>query len=295
MLAESSSMEQFQIILPSTLLRPYVKQYWFLAIDNAERSSQRYVPSGHAMLAFHRGDRIYSTLHKEVQPRSSLCGQSTFYTDIIYSGTIDLIMVVFQSVAARAIFGIPMDELRNKNMNVDLLGDTALLDLEKRLMEAGGNNQCVNLIEQYLLRKLNDFTSDRFDRMDAAVRAINKEEQDLAELSRSACLGYKQFKRVFVEYTGLNPKKFLQISRFRKVLHSLHTGSQTNLSQLACDRGYCDKSHLIKDFKTFIGYTPKEYLSICDPYSESLFLFDSIFINGERETQNNKLRLNNVQ
>lgn len=281
MLAESSSMEQFQIILPSTLLRPYVKQYWFLAIDNAKRSSQRYVPSGHAMLAF----------HKEVQPRSSLCGQSTFYTDIIYSGTIDLIMIVFQSVAARAIFGIPMDELRNKNMDVDLLGDTALLDLEKRLMEAGGNNQCVNLIEQYLLRKLNDFTSDRFDRMDAAVRSINKEEQDLAELSRSACLGYKQFKRVFVEYTGLNPKKFLQISRFRKVLHSL----QTNLSQLACDRGYCDKSHLIKDFKTFIGYTPKEYLSICDPYSESLFLFDSIFINGERETQNNKLRLNTVQ
>ena len=63
-------MEKFQLVQPSKLLRPYVKQYWFLAIDNAERSSQRYVPSGCAVLAFHRGDKIYSTLHQEMQPRT---------------------------------------------------------------------------------------------------------------------------------------------------------------------------------------------------------------------------------
>ena len=114
-------MEQFQIIQSSKLLRPYVKQYWFLTIDNAERSSQRYVPSGCAMLSFHRGDRIYSTLHQEIQPCSSLCGQSALYTDTVYSGNLNLVMVVFQSVAARVIFGIPMDELRDKNMDVDFI------------------------------------------------------------------------------------------------------------------------------------------------------------------------------
>ena len=70
-----------------------------LAIDNAERSSQRYVPSGCAVLAFHRGDKIYSTLHQEMQPRSSLCGQSVSYTDVVYSGNLNLVMVVFQPVA----------------------------------------------------------------------------------------------------------------------------------------------------------------------------------------------------
>lgn len=39
LLVEYSKMEQFQIKQPSELLRPYVNQYWFLAIDNAERSS----------------------------------------------------------------------------------------------------------------------------------------------------------------------------------------------------------------------------------------------------------------
>lgn len=285
MSVEENKMAKFQILQPSTLLRPYVKQYWFLTIDHAERDSQRYIPSGSSMLAFHRGDRIYSTLHQEIQSRSSLCGQSVSYTDVIYSGNLNLITVVFQSIAARAIFRIPMNDLRNKNIDIELLKDSSLLDLEKYLMETENNSQCVHLIEQYLLRKLYSFNSDRFDRINAVIQSINEGEQDITKLSQTTCLGYKQFKRVFAEYTGLNPKEFLQIARFRKALYSLHTGSQTNLSQLAYDWGYCDKSHLIKDFKTFTGYTPREYLSICDPYSEYLSLFNSIFINGERETK----------
>lgn len=203
-------MEKFQQIQPSRLLSPYVKQYWLLSIDNAERSLQRYVPSGCTLLAFHRGDRIYSTLHQDMQPRSSLCGPSVGYTDIVYSGNLDLIAVVL---------------------------------------------------------------------------SIQDGEEKITELSRSVCLGYKQFKRIFAEYTGLNPKEFLQIARFRKVLHSLYAGKQTHLSRLACDWGYCDKSHLIKDFKAFIGYTPKEYLSVRDPYSEYMSLFHSFFLNGKCETK----------
>ena len=279
-------MEKFQIIHPSKLLSLYVKQYWFLAVDNVGRSSQRYVPSGCAMLAFHRGDQIYSTLHQEIQPRASLCGQSVFYTDTIYSGNLNLIAVVFQSVAARAVFGIPMNNIRDKSIDIRLLGDVYLSDLEKRLADIEDSYQCVNLIEQYLLKKLYGFNSERFDRMSTVVQAINNRQQDITELSKLACLGYKQFKRVFAEYVGLNPKEFLQIARFRKTSHSLHTGEEVYLSRLACEWGYCDKSHLIKDFRTFTGYSPKEYLSICDPYSEYMSLFNSIFINGECGTKN---------
>lgn len=282
-------MEKFQIIQPSESLRPYVKQYWFLTIDNVEQGSQRYIPSGCAMLAFHRGDRIYSTLHQEIQPRASLCGQSVFYTDTIYSGNLNLIAVVFQSIAARAIFGIPMNNMRDKNIDIGLLGDTSLADLEKRLVETEDNYLCAYLIEQYLLKKLYDFASERFDRMNSVIQSINSGQQDISELSKSACLGYKQFKRVFAEYTGLNPKEFIKIARFRKMVHSLHTGKEVHLSQLANECGYCDKSHLIREFRTFTGYSPKEYLSICDPYSEYMSLFNSIFINGKHEMKSEKL------
>ena len=58
-----------------------------------------------------------------MQPRSSLCGQSVSYTDVVYSGNLNLVMVVFQPVAARGVLGIPMNNLRDKNVDVELLGD----------------------------------------------------------------------------------------------------------------------------------------------------------------------------
>lgn len=85
-----------------------------------------------------------------IQPRSALCGQSADYTDAIYSGNLNLIAIVFQPIAARAIFGIPMNDIRDKNIDIDFLGDISLLYLDKQLQETKDNYQCVFLIEQYL-------------------------------------------------------------------------------------------------------------------------------------------------
>lgn len=275
-------MARFEIIQPSARLSAFVEQYWSLDIDNAKPCSQRYIPSCYTTLTFHRGEPIYSTLHSELQPKSSLCGQCVTHTDIIYSGNLDYIMVAFYPVAAKIFFGIPMHETRNRNIETELLGDTSLRDLANRLMDTKDNRRCADLIESYLLDKLHSSTADidKLNRMNAVVGSINSGYQNITELSNMACLGYKQFKRTFAEYAGLNPKEFIQIVRFRKVLHSLHSGVQTNLNELAYECGYSDKSHLLKDFRTFTGYTPKEYLSTCDPYSEYLSLFNSIFING---------------
>lgn len=280
-------MTKFEVIQPSAILSPFVAQYWFLEINDAGCCSQRYIPSGYTSLVFHRGERIYSTLHREIQPQSGLCGQSLLYTDIVYSGYLNFIMVVFRPNAARIIFGIPMYELRNWNIDTGQLGESSLYDLENRLINTTDNRQCTVHIENFLLKKLSCivFDNNKFDRMNEIVRCIVNGQQNITQLSTMACLGYKQFKRVFAEYAGLNPKEFIQIARFRKVLYCLHSGLQTNLNELAYNHGYSDKSHLIKDFKTFTGYTPKKYLSICDPYCEYLSLFNSIFINGGSEKE----------
>jgi transcriptional regulator GlxA family with amidase domain len=81
-------------------------------------------------------------------------------------------------------------------------------------------------------------------------------------------LSYKQFKRVFAEYTGANPKDWLRTVRFQKALYTLQTQPAISLAQLACECGYYDQPHLIKEFKTFSGYTPVEYSAIYAPCSD---------------------------
>nr|WP_320038912.1 helix-turn-helix domain-containing protein [uncultured Bacteroides sp.] len=272
-------MEKFQIIEPSILLAPFIKQYWFLSMDNAQQKSQRSIPVGCACLVFHRGKRINSSLHNGIQPRAYLSASSTMYTDIHYCD-IDVIMVVFQSIGCKVFLGIPVNELRGQNIAIELLNNPQLVELENRLIDTVDNYQCVQWIEQFLLKRIYQFDNYNFNRLDAVIKAINNGETEISLLAQTACLGYKQFKRVFVDYTGLNPKEFLLIARFRRTLHALQTQPWIKLDTLAYDCGYYDKSHLIKEFKALTGYNPGEYLSISDPYSDYLSLFNSIFING---------------
>ena len=118
------------------------------------------------------------------------------------------------------------------------------------------------------------------------IHNINEGEGNISVLSQTACLGYKQFKRIFAEYVGLNPKNFIQITRFRKTFNILQLTPQISISKVAYDCGYYDKSHLIKEFKMFTGYTPTQLLDICDTYTENLSVFNSVFINDNKKLNN---------
>ena len=61
-------MEKIQVIQPTKLLAPYIKQYWFLRIDDVKQGFQRAIPAGCVALVFHKGNKIISSFHKGTQP-----------------------------------------------------------------------------------------------------------------------------------------------------------------------------------------------------------------------------------
>lgn len=271
-------MENFQAIQPSELLVPYVKQYWFLSVNNFTQGSQRSIPAGYIGLTFNRGEEIYSSMGNSPLPRSYVFGQSTKYTNT-YFKTLNLIIVVFQPIGAKAFFKMPMNKLNGQTIPIDALSDPYIIELEDRLMETKENQTCVHLIEQFLLKRICHVEEYNYKRLASVVRSINYGEREISKLAQAACLSHKQFNRIFLEYTGLHPKEFLQIKRFTKAIHTLQTQPLLNLSELAYECGYYDKSHLIKEIKSYSGYTPMEFLSNCDPYSDYMSLFQSFFIN----------------
>ena len=48
-------MEKIQVIQPTKLLAPYIKQYWLLRIDDVKQGFQRSIPAGCVALVFHKG------------------------------------------------------------------------------------------------------------------------------------------------------------------------------------------------------------------------------------------------
>jgi len=58
---------------------------------------------------------------------------------------------------------------------------------------------------------------------------------------------------------GTTPKIFSRTTRFLHLCHHLKEYENKNMTQLTYDLGYYDQAHFIKDFRTFTGFTPKEF------------------------------------
>lgn len=260
-------MEGFQFIKPSPHLAPYVKQYWFLK-SNCIGHIQGIIPTGYISLFFHRANTLLSLTKKETQPQAYISGQTTSYTNLLLTGYTDIICIDFLPYGAKMFFDIPLIDLKGQSIALDLLGDTEISELEKRLADTSNDNFCVALIENFLTKRLSSIKNYNLKRITATITAINKGETDISKLAETSCLSYKQFKRIFAEHIGANPKDFLRIIRFQKGLYTLQIRPQINFTELSFECGYYDQPHLIKEFKSFSSYTPSEYIDICAPYSD---------------------------
>lgn len=89
----------------------------------------------------------------------------------------------------------------------------------------------------------------------------------VGRLAEIACLGKKQFERLFRECVGMNPKEYGRIVRFQRALRMIQLGSR-DYAAIAYANGYADQSHFIREFRVFSSLTPKQLIEYQTPYSD---------------------------
>ena len=250
-------MEYFKIFKPTIQLAPYVKHYILLKINRQSYVSQRVIPTGSTELLMYR--RGYTNNI----PKSFIGGYKSSFADLHPNGgEVEFISIQFQPYGAKAFLDIPIDKTYNDTVSLDNLDDKSWNELYKRTVDVSDNEKCIPIIEDFLLKKLNTSRLKHLDRMAFGVNIINAASPiNVSTLADTLCLSEKQFKRVFQDYIGCNPKEFIRIVRFNKALNILKTGKLFNFAQIAQECGYSDQSHLIREFKLFSGYTPREFLT----------------------------------
>ena len=247
---------------------PYIRYYWILEAVYGESTPERVIPFGAMQLCFYRGNMVCGT--ERLNAESLLCGQTMNYSDVVTEGKIRIVAVVFQPFGAKAFFTMPMQVLAGQKVKADELGDAALKELEQKIVETEDSDTCVHLLDCFFLNRLEPLQGYNYRRLDAVMNVIrgNGGNVSVRALADAACLSGKQFQRVFSEYVGLNPKEYIRTVRFQYALSILQNCPSGQLTRLAYDCGYYDLAHMIAEFKALSGYTPKEYLSICLPYSD---------------------------
>ena len=79
----------------------------------------------------------------------------------------------------------------------------------------------------------------------------------IEEISESTGYSTRYINKLFNETFGMSPKHFCKIIRFQGVLGALIQNK--SLIDIAESFGFCDQSHLNKEFKKFLGTSPKKF------------------------------------
>nr|WP_241159994.1 helix-turn-helix domain-containing protein [Parabacteroides sp. ZJ-118] len=237
-----------------------------LKTDEVEPVMIQTIPSGCVHLVFHRGENL-NIQSKGLQPKNFIRGQFSTYGCLISKGNINMIAVIFHPLGLNPFVRCSMSEIYNRYINVEDLEDIELNHLKLNISAEPVVETCLRLIEIFLIQRLVGVDCNYQRTRNAICQIINQPRIEVNALAENACLGYRQFKRVFTNYVGMSPKEYYRVVRFQRALYLLQNNPEMEFIDLAYSCGFYDPSHLVKDFKEFTGCSPTQYLFSHSPYS----------------------------
>lgn len=269
----------YKTLVPQPSLKAFVKCYWTLdAPKEVEPERQRIVPDGCMEMIFHHGDLYRQYLadgSSILQPRCFVFGQISKYLEIAPTGTTGIFAVRFYPGGFSPFATLPLTELENRAVALELLFNGEGVQLGKSILDASNLQERVEIIEEFLLKNLHSATvKDRVVRSSVELIMHLNGQVSSNELSGHQNLSTRQFERKFGAAIGLSPKQLSKIVRLQTTLKMLADRQFSSLTAVAYEGDYYDQAHFIKDFKEFTGMTPKQF------YAGSLKM-SSLFINAE--------------
>ena len=179
----------------------------------------------------------------------------------------DHLGVRFRPGGAHAFFGIPMDELQGRVVELDLvIGATASEQLRERLEEASSDLARCRVVESWLLERRYS-VHPYFATTRRALDLLNRSAYNMTvtELCDRLGLSNRHLIDQFREVIGLTPKTLFRIQRFHAVVRDLKGRDEADWAELAYRFGFSDQSHLVREFRHFSGVTPTRFLANRSP------------------------------
>ena len=177
------------------------------------------------------------------------------------SGVKQVVIVRFQpnGLAAFAPFtscDIPQLK-RHAIVDAKPIVDASISKLENSLDFTSSSNlidQLDSWFKQQFKFNKGDFLADVCPDLDTSM--------SVQQLTALTGVSYSTLERRFKFESGISPKQFLMLNRFRHVMEAINSHNDTDWFDLVVDYGYHDQNHLIKEVKRFSGFTPTELMSL---------------------------------
>jgi AraC-like DNA-binding protein len=236
-------------------------------IEQTSRSvRRREVPSGFIPLILNFGSAF-----RMIDPgdpagpgqsrRSFVAGLHESFALVESTGSSICMQVNITPLAAHLVLGVPMDSLANRVVELDdVLGATS-----RRLVERLGNasswEERFDILDSFLaerLLKARPISAGIIWAWETLNETVG--QVPIGTLAERLGCSHKHLIALFHAQVGLPPKMLARVLRFQRVIEQLKADDGRRWVEIAHDCGYYDQAHLIRDFRSFAGSSPTEFL-----------------------------------
>jgi AraC-like DNA-binding protein len=242
-------------LAPCRLLRPFVKGYYILE-TSLSRPDIDFPAS--------------SCPHIKISSTSILfTGQTTRPSSASMVGAGAGVAFSFRPGGAFSLLGVPSNHLTDKVYPLDEMVKCPVESLMDKIRSAKSAMGRISALETFLIGIVNASHPQRVDKINIIEPIVHSNYGSLRNIARELGLSSRHFQRLVNERVGFSPRLLQRILRFEKVVDHLASARKPVCwADTACDFGFSDQSHLIREFREFSGHTPQEYLlSMSDPFN----------------------------
>ncbi|HEY9534009.1 MAG TPA: helix-turn-helix domain-containing protein [Mucilaginibacter sp.] len=243
---------------PCEQLKRYVKQ--LVVSENSIAQTYKVLPGTSLVMGFQYIGRLahlrgQTPIQLAKAGVTGLMDSFRLFKNTAHIGTI---LVIFKETGAAAFLKMPVHELFSESLSLDHFFDRIqLAETEEKLCAANGDQQRIRIVEQLLINHLREIPEDYL-----VTEAINQIKQSngtlrITQLARYLNISQSPLEKRFRKVVGASPKKFSSIVR---IGHTLSMLTPANYQETIFLAGYHDQAHFIKDFKTFTGNTPQQFV-----------------------------------
>ncbi|HEY7161522.1 MAG TPA: helix-turn-helix transcriptional regulator, partial [Acidobacteriota bacterium] len=157
---------------------------------------------------------------------------------------------------------LPLHEILNSPLDgINGFGNE-IKRLNEQLSEAAAQDQMVELIEAFLLRKIQKAKEPLPIDHIFNLLITSPDQYTIDKLANISCVSLRQFERQFMTRIGTTPTMFIRQARFAKAFRVKRAYPQLSWTSVAYECGYFDQMHFIRDFKLFTSATPTSFKTV---------------------------------
>lgn len=241
----------------------FIRCVWALRGHAADAAApDPIVSDGCVELVFNLADpfeHLDANATRSRQPLALVVGPTARPTVVRPTGRIEVVGVRLQPWAGAILLGVPMGELRDRQLALSELRSGPLAELPERLqaraIPADRLRHALDLLPALLPRETESVAH-------AAVCEIplyRGEAPTVRQLADRLGTSARTLERAFATHVGLAPRTLLRIVRIQRALLLARAHRALRWSSIAVRAGYYDQSHFVRDFKELVGRLPSEF------------------------------------